>query len=209
MPRGGERGKKSLSSRKRRRVETVDVDTEENYEGESTHSDCDEDRDIEELCFGSETPVIVPPDATPIPAFDLNKYPSWRTHFFKDWRCNAQGKVFARCTKDCKASQGNSYFTGDKGSFTNFKSHLTHRHKEEFESFGVKMKGRQPVIRSYTVPSNMSAVRQQQLDIGLAKMFGEDNLPLNLLRRKGFRNWIKVFFFRNLILYKILMEVYY
>jgi hypothetical protein len=44
MPRGGKRGKKSLSSRKRPRV---DVDTEENYEGESTHSDCDENRGIE------------------------------------------------------------------------------------------------------------------------------------------------------------------
>ncbi|KAK4005798.1 hypothetical protein OUZ56_010922 [Daphnia magna] len=38
----------------------------------------------------------------------------------------------------------------------------------------------------------MSQGRQQQLDIGLAKMFGEDNLPLNLLRRTGFRNWIKL-----------------
>ena len=65
----------------------VDDDTEENYEdGESTQSDCDEDRDIEELCNGSETPVIFPPDTTPIPAFDLNKYQSWRTHFLKDWR---------------------------------------------------------------------------------------------------------------------------
>jgi hypothetical protein len=141
--------------------------------------------------------------------FYLNKYPSWRTHFFNDWQCNVQGKVFSRCAKDCKASQGNSYFTGDKGSFTIFKSHLTHSHKEEFESFGVKMKGRQPVIRSYTLLSNMSAVRQQQLDIGLAKIIGEDNLPLNLLRRKGFGNWIKVFCFRNFILYNILMEVYY
>jgi hypothetical protein len=96
--------------------------------------------------------------------------------------------------------QGNNYFTGDKGSFTKFESPLSHRQKIEFESFSLKMKDRQPLNLLYTEHSNMSVGRQQQLDIGLAKMFDEDNLPRNLLRRKGYRNWIKVFCFTNFVL---------
>ncbi|KZS19184.1 Uncharacterized protein APZ42_014466 [Daphnia magna] len=64
-------------------------------------------------------------------------------------------------------------------------------HEEEFEAFSAKKNHNQPLTRSYSVHSKMSQGRQQQLDIGLAKMFGEDNLQLNLLRRTGFRNWIK------------------
>ncbi|KZS04125.1 Uncharacterized protein APZ42_032962 [Daphnia magna] len=163
------------------------------YLGSHVTSECDEEIvDIEDTSLGNNNPLVEPPNTTPIAVFELNKYPSWRIHFYKDWRCNVQGKVFARSMKECKASQGNSYFSGDKGSFTNFKSHLLHRHKEEFESFSAKKNHNQPLIRSYSVHSKMSQGRQQQLDNGLAKMFGEDNLPLNLLRRTGFRNWIKI-----------------
>lgn len=85
-----------------------------------------------------------------------------------------------------------SFIEGNKGSFSNFKSHLMHRHKEEFENFEQNQEPACSSIRKYCVSSNIAPGRQQQLDMGLAKMFAEDNLPLNLLRRKGFRNWLAV-----------------
>lgn len=81
MPRGGKGGKKSLSSRKRPRV---DVDTEENYEDESLTQIVTkiEVSSYTELRPGSETPVILPPDATPVPAFLFKQVSKLEDTFF-------------------------------------------------------------------------------------------------------------------------------
>ncbi|KAK4009544.1 hypothetical protein OUZ56_018678 [Daphnia magna] len=42
-------------------------------------SECDEEIvNIEDTSLGSNNPLVVPPDTTPIAVFELNKYPSWR-----------------------------------------------------------------------------------------------------------------------------------
>lgn len=82
-------------------------------------------------------------------------------------------------------------FLGNKGSFSNFKSHLRHRHSPEFDYFLSKRQST-PSIKQFCVESEVTATRQEQLDKGLAKMIIEESIPLNLLRRNGFRNFIPV-----------------
>lgn len=94
-----------------------------------------------------------------------------------------------------------SFIEGNKGPFSNSKSHLIHRHKEEFDKFEQNPVPVSWSIRNYCVSSTLTPGRQQQLDIGLAKKFAEDNVALNFLRRKGFRNRLApMYFFQTRIL---------
>ncbi len=137
----------------------------------------------QEKTGASESETKAPP-GKPIPVFTVNTYPTWRKKFFSDWR-EEGNTVWALC-KICNNSH---YFSGGKSSFSNFNTHLKLVHPTEYSDLTTA----QSKIDSFATPTKVHTTRQHQLDEGLTKTVAEDNLPLNLLTRKAFRCWIKVF----------------
>lgn len=126
-----------------------------------------------------------------------NWVPAWRRKFFYDWRQDSStGKIYAKCEL-CKSCHTNRHLTGNLSSFTNFTKHLKGVHLEEWKAYEdqqSKKKGdpRQQSIKEYGTGKSIHKSRQQQLDIQLTYSMAEDNIPLNILKRPRFKEWIQV-----------------
>ncbi|KZS05053.1 Uncharacterized protein APZ42_031857 [Daphnia magna] len=140
------------------------------------------------------------PPGEPIPAFTIQSWKaSWRRAFFTDWRWSkrkeGEAQVWARCkTGQCQMKTNPHYYAGGKSSFTNFEKHLNSCHKEEYKQYNpVSSKDlNQPSLLSFNVqPTKTTKQRQIKLDTELALKFAVDNIPLNILRRPRFRQWVE------------------
>ena len=150
---------------------------------------------IEEVTERPAIPVISlpdpdatqsPPPGVPIPLFSQQMWPNWRTHFFTDWRwepdkANKKNDcpVFSECIASDKCRRKNlHYYKGSTSSFTNFESHLTHCHNDDFKAFkerdiasgsrATPQDPSQPTLHQYggfgAKTVNLSKKRQQELD---------------------------------------------
>jgi len=128
-----------------------------------------------------------PKDSVSIPHSQFLKWPAYRCHFYSDWR-----KTKERVYSKCNLCLDNKYLMGFPSSFSNFIRHLKRFHKEEWDYFESSRESKQPSITSFVSPQVASSGRQQQLDRLLCQMIITDNLPLNIVRRQGFRSLISV-----------------
>lgn len=132
----------------------------------------------------------------PIASHQQSRWPAWRTMFFTNWREDGK-RIEAQCTmSQCVDIEP---LKSDWSSFSNFQSHCERLHRDEWDKLknardedGVKSGNSQRSMTSYTFSKKQSTSRQHQLDIDLVRVMSEDNLPINVLRRQRFRNWIKV-----------------
>ncbi|XP_059352801.1 uncharacterized protein LOC132088276 [Daphnia carinata] len=118
-----------------------------------------------------------------------------------DWRWAAKKKgnghqVFARCkTGKCNLQKKQHYYSGELTSFSNFEKHLKSCHNEEYSKYEKQKSSldfSQPTLNKFQQfrSTAMTKERQKKLDIDLGYSVAIDNIPLNILRRKRFRQWI-------------------
>lgn len=135
--------------------------------------------------------VTPPAGATPIASVTMLSWPSWRKHFFKNWHEDPSGRVCAQC----KLCTDGHYFSGSKKAFSNFSLHIDSRHKDEWSKFhrpATETQPQQSRISTFATTTKMPSSRQRDLEMGLARVFAEANLPLNLLNLEAFKEWITV-----------------
>ncbi|KZS20284.1 Uncharacterized protein APZ42_013065 [Daphnia magna] len=137
----------------------------------------------------SEAAPQTPKDSVAMPDSQCVKWPAYRCHFYSNWR-KTKERVYAKCN----LCLDNKYHIGIKSSFSNFIRHLQRFHKEEWDSFESSKESKQPSIRSLVSPRVPSRGRKVQLDRLLCQMVITDNLPLNIVRRQGFRSLISALY---------------
>ena len=117
----------------------------------------------------------------PIAESTQSTWPTWRNRYFVDWRENAGGQVFARC----RLCNTNYYFAGAWSSFSNFSKHLVGVHSIQWRSDSA---GRKCGART----ESTSPAPTTDLNADLARAICLDNLPIHLLDKPNFRQWIQV-----------------
>ena len=141
--------------------------------------------------------VDLPEGAVKMNVFVQMKWPKWRTVFWKDWHITpADGKVFAQCKHCCTNGK---YHHASQLAYSNFLRHSRSCTKQEVETFFENETGSESASRpsqknmdDFIGKTFISGDRQKTLEYLLGEMFISDNLPLTLVRRKGFQNFIKV-----------------
>jgi hypothetical protein len=134
------------------------------------------------------TTITKPTPGIPIPTSKLKNWPSWRSHFFSNWR-EDKNMIYAQC----KLCNDGHFFSGSKQAFTNFNTHCARIHLDEWNKFttpGTTII--QNSIKSFVVPTSLHVSRKRQLDDGLTRVVAEGNLSLNILNLKPLREWIEV-----------------
>ncbi|KZS20677.1 Uncharacterized protein APZ42_012597 [Daphnia magna] len=110
--------------------------------------------------------------------------------FFPGLAQNPNEKNFSAC-KLC-----HKYFAGDKTFFTNFKVHCTLVHKDEWDSFSLsatplESKPNGSSMVNFVYPTRpVSKVRKDLLDRRVTRLICEENLPLHIVNRPGFRGFM-------------------
>lgn len=145
------------------------------------------------LSVEEESETLQPPEGTkPIPGFSKNSWPSWRQHFFKDWRENSSGKVYCVC-KLCKVPR---FYSASKQAFSNFSLHLERIHPVEWSSFMKSSPASsfktQQSITSFATSTVIHSTRQSTLDRHLSRAFATGGLPLRFLRNEDFQQFLAV-----------------
>lgn len=129
-----------------------------------------------------------PPPGNPISNFTMQSWPSWRKKLFTNWREDTKG-VYAQCL----FCQDKRFFSGSKQAYTNFSTHCSRVHGEEWQKFKTPGTARnQGSIKPFTVETTMPNSRKKQLDVGLTRVVSEGNLPLNILANSTVREWIEL-----------------
>ena len=136
----------------------------------------------------SSSGISKPPPGKPISNFTMQSWPSWRKKFFTNWREDTK-VVHAQCL----LCQDQRFFSGSKQAYTNFSTHCSRVHCEEWQKLITPGTARnQSSIKPFTVQTTMPNSRKKQLDVGLTRVVSEGNLPLNILTISSFREWIEV-----------------
>lgn len=178
-------------------------------EATATHEDeaSEETSEVVEEDMSRSSAFLGPrkdPPGEPIPQFTIQSWKaSWRRAFFTDWRWSPKRKegeaqVWARCnTGECKTKTKPHYYAGGTSSFTNFEKNLISCHNEEYKQYNpvlsMSKDPSQPSLLSFNVHSvKTKKQRQIKLDTELAFSIAVDNIPLNILRRPRFRQWVEV-----------------
>ncbi|KAK4028077.1 hypothetical protein OUZ56_017257 [Daphnia magna] len=167
-----------------------------------------EERDDEAIMDDAENNTTVskateplPPPGNPIPIFTVQSWKSkWRRDFFTDWRWAEKKKctghqVWARCkTGKCQTNKKPHYYVGELTSFSNFEKHLSLCHSEEYSKY-KKLKSvndsssSQATLHTFQ-QFRMTKDQQKKIDLDLGYAVAKDNIPINILQRPSFRQWI-------------------
>lgn len=196
----------------RNMTQTLHVDTQNQTSRPAAENDDTLMRIPEDVSYTSDGGEINDEDdgvvGQAIPKYKIDSYPSYKRHFFRSFFLFGKNvQSYCNICLPLKKNNEDVYIKikskgivkGNEKSTTNWLRHMRTSHKRELEGF--ESKTTQSLPNNHTSPSvtqhfakipKFSKNRQQELDDALVKMFSYDNMPLNLLRRTGFRNFIEV-----------------
>ena len=163
---------------------------EEEENGGQDHSNESDEDDLSCSIENEEGPqkVSLPDGAIPVPLFQQNRWPTWRKKCWSSWHIVlSSGIIVAKCN----ICNDEGYHSGSKHSFSNFLRHLRKNHEDEYKKASGTKRPNQASLNNYVHRSKkMSVVRKEHLDNLLAEMICKDNLPLTILQREGFQNFM-------------------
>ena len=103
----------------------------------------------------------------------------------------AHSTVVGNYRSQCNICNDEGYHSGSKQPFSNFLRHLRKNHKEKYKKASGTERPNQSSLNNYVHRSKkMSVARKEHLDNLLAEMICKDNLPLTILQREGFQNFM-------------------